>query len=145
MTLARTERLSALIAVLAFLATFVAGLFAGAAGVRVLETRSAPPRGRLVTVHAGMPAPLAGLGLTARQQQAIRAVFERYQPRSDSLLRALLPGLRTVTESVDRDVRAVLTPAQRAQLDALRHTEPMLLFKRVDPVDSSVRVDTVRH
>jgi hypothetical protein len=60
------------------------------------------------------------------------------------VLRGLLPELRVLTDSVNQQVRAVLTAAQREQLDAMRRAEPFLLFKRLNPVDSSVRVDTVR-
>lgn len=128
----------------AFLATFIAGALAGAAGGRMLGGGATPLGATLVTVSRQMPGALRGLGLSADQERAIQSVFDRHQPRSDSLLRTLMPAVRAITDTLDAEVRAILTPSQRAQLDRMRRPEPTFLLKHRGPFDSTERVDTLR-
>ena len=50
--------------------------------------------------------------------------------------------LRVIADSVDRELRAILTPAQRLRLDSLRIT-PKLLLKRKVVTPAGTREDTV--
>ncbi len=45
--------------------------------------------------------------------------MERRRPRTDELLREMLPRLRAVTDSLEAEVRAVLTAEQAVRLDSL--------------------------
>ena len=66
------------------------------------------------------------LGLTDDQRRRIEQVFVRAQPRTDAVLRETLPRLRAVTDSINAEVQAVLTPEQRRRLGRL---EPRRVFE----------------
>jgi Spy/CpxP family protein refolding chaperone len=65
------------------------------------------------------------LGLTDDQRRRIEQVFVRAQPRTDAVLKETLPRLRAVTDSINQEVQAVLTPEQRRRLGRL---EPRRVF-----------------
>lgn len=108
---------------------------AGGTGGFALARAVSPPAPAAVTMEAAgpevvsmeaagpgtLPPPLLDeLGATAEQRAAIERIVERYRPRTEALLRQTFPALRAITDSVDREIRAVLTPEQRAKLDRLR-------------------------
>ena len=66
------------------------------------------------------------LGLTDAQKGAIEQIFVRAQPRTDAVLRDALPRLRAVTDSINAEIQAVLTPEQRRQLGRV---EPRRIFE----------------
>lgn len=73
-----------------------------------LDEDNAPEQGQL----------LAGLGLSAEQQERIAAILETQEDRLEEFWESRLPEMRPiVAESYDR-IRAVLTPEQRQQFDA---------------------------
>ncbi len=66
-----------------------------------------------------LPPLFENLGLTADQRTQIIDIMEQGRPRTDQILREMLPRLRTVTDSIHEQVRAVLTPEQLVQFDSL--------------------------
>lgn len=66
------------------------------------------------------------LGLTDEQRRRIEQIFVRSQPRTDAVLRQTLPRLRAVTDSINAEIQAVLTPEQRRRLGRL---EPRRIFE----------------
>jgi Spy/CpxP family protein refolding chaperone len=97
-----------------FALMFAAGAFAGVAWERA---RDAQPMFR-VMVDGGRTRidALDELGLTDAQRQQIDGVFRRAQPRTDAVMKEMLPRLRAVTDSVNAELQAVLTPEQRRRL-----------------------------
>jgi Spy/CpxP family protein refolding chaperone len=101
-----------------FAALFAAGAFAGVAWERA---RTAQPKLRIqVDRGDARIESFEELGLTDAQRRRIEQVFARAQPRTDAVLREMLPRLRAVTDSVNAEVQAVLTPEQRRKLGRLQ-------------------------
>ncbi|MDF1506255.1 hypothetical protein, partial [Roseisolibacter sp. H3M3-2] len=72
-----------------------------------------------VVVRAGeLPPALDTLRHDAAQRARLVAVVTRRRHESDSVLRAVVPALRAVLARMHEEVRAELTPAQRAAFDA---------------------------
>lgn len=107
-----------------FAALFAAGAFAGVAWERA---RTAAPKLR-IHVDGGRARieSFEALELTDDQRQRIEQVFARAQPRTDAVLGEMLPRLRAVTDSINAEVQAVLTPEQRRKLGRL---EPRRVFE----------------
>jgi Spy/CpxP family protein refolding chaperone len=107
-----------------FAALFAAGVAAGVAWER---TRGEEPEFR-VRVDGGRARVEAfdELGLTDDQRRRIEEIFARSQPRTDAVLRETLPRLRAVTDSINAEIQAVLTPEQRRRLGRL---EPRRVFE----------------
>ena len=79
--------------------------------------------------HAGEdlprgPWPLRELDLSDEQRTQIRDIFERHRPKLDSVLRESFPLVRTVHETIDREIREVLTPEQRILFDQFKERRP---------------------
>ena len=104
--------------------TFVAGALAGVAVERVRTARQAPePPPPDITMlrplrEGTLPPVLRQLNLTPAQREQIIQILERGRPRTDSILREMLPRLRATTDSIHAELRAVLTPAQLATWDS---------------------------
>lgn len=107
-----------------FAALFAAGVAAGVAWER---TRGAEP-GFRVHVDGGRARVEAfdELELTDEQRRRIEQIFVRAQPRTDAVLRETLPRLRGVTDSINAEIQAVLTPGQRRRLGRV---EPRRVFE----------------
>jgi Spy/CpxP family protein refolding chaperone len=105
------------------LVTFVVGGLAGVAFERVRASRQAPPfeapMGMRPPFEDFMPGMFRELNLTAEQHRRVMTILRDSRPNTDSLLNAMLPRLRAVTDSVREEIRAVLTPEQAAVLDSL--------------------------
>ena len=117
---ARVQGLVLLVVVL------LAGVLAGAAGERLLSRDYGPPRhgppwhgpphgppGR-----GPFPEVLDRMGLSATQRAKIDSLLRSYRPRSEAILRTVLPQLRAQSDSLRAEVRAALTPAQQRDFDA---------------------------
>jgi Spy/CpxP family protein refolding chaperone len=106
------------ISVIAMLvAVFSAGAVAGIAGYRWLWL---DPR------HANEPLPPGVLGarlrqldLSKEQQAQARAIFEKYRPKLDAVLRETFPKVRAVQEQIDADLVKLLTNEQRRKFEEL--------------------------
>jgi hypothetical protein len=106
------------VTVLLLVGVFAAGGLAGAGVDRWLAGTCAadappppaPPLG---------PMELVELGLSPEQQQQARAIGERHRPELEALRRELMPRALEIHERMQRELREVLTPAQRQRLDEL--------------------------
>jgi Spy/CpxP family protein refolding chaperone len=105
------------------LVTFVVGALAGVALERVRAVRQPMPDPAI-----GMAPPFAQeylprmfneLDLTREQHQQIMQILQSRRPHTDSIMNAMLPRLRAVTDSVRMEILAVLTPEQATRLDSL--------------------------
>ena len=95
--------------------TFLVGALAGSATERVLASRGKPMRP--FRQMGELPRPFARLGLTEEQRTEISAIFERGRPQADSVLQELMPHLQAINDSVQAQIRDILTPEQAAMLD----------------------------
>ena len=87
-----------------------------------------------VQMNTQLPRELRRLGLTPEQEDSLRKLIIVGQRRVNRVMTQLDPMLKTAIDSVDADIRGVLTPQQRARFDSTRRTI------RRDEVD----IDTVR-
>lgn len=107
-------------------AAFIAGLLGGAAGERLVSSRwttnqfpppGMPTRGSRMPPGGFIPKALERLNLTPEQRRAIDGILERRRQQTDSLFGMFLPQMRATADSMRREIRAVLTPEQQAELD----------------------------
>ena len=101
-------------------ATFLLGAITGGGAMRWIasERNSAAddlPRG---------PWPLRELDLSDEQRIQIREIFERHRPKLDAVLRESFPLVRSIHETIDAEIRQVLTPEQRIQFEQLKERRP---------------------
>lgn len=61
---------------------------------------------------------LAGLHLSSEQRGRIEEILERQEDELEDYWEARLPEIRGVLERSYAEIRAILTPAQRAEFDA---------------------------
>jgi len=116
---------------------FVAGAAAGVTADRLFAP--SPARGTRIT--RDMSGPLDKLELTPKQRAQADSIMERSAPRAERAMREVAERLQNVSDSLDAEVRAILTPSQRARLDSLRR-QPMFMLKRKAP-GSATTVDTL--
>jgi Spy/CpxP family protein refolding chaperone len=105
--------------ILLLAATFLAGGAAGVAGGRIWGAQRAgevpPPPPRLRPV--GPPPAYERLGLSDDQRARITAILERTRPRTDSVMREVMPRLRAITDSAEAEINTVLTAEQRERFE----------------------------
>lgn len=130
------RRLRTAVASLVLLA-FVAGASAGILGDRLVL-----PRLRIRATLDDMSRVLDRLDLTPEQRRQADSIVSRSEPRSREVLLELGERLQRVADSVDAELRTILTPDQRVRLDSLR-TEPRLMLKRKTMMPGGQRVDTL--
>jgi Spy/CpxP family protein refolding chaperone len=70
------------------------------------------------------PWPLRELDLSDEQRTRIHEIFERHRPKLDAVLRESFPLVRSVHETIDSEIRQVLTPEQRVEFDQLKERQP---------------------
>ena len=116
---------------------FTAGAAAGVAGDRMMS-----PRIRLRATVGDMSAVLDRLELSAEQRRQADAIVARSAPRSEAVMLELGTRLRAVADSVDAELRAILSAEQRLRLDSLKRDSRLMLRRRVVGPDG-VRTDTV--
>ena len=128
------------------LATFAAGAITGysvAYGRQRATPESAHGSIRVMLADS-LPPAFQQLRLTAEQRIKVIEILARARPKTDSALRAVLPRLRALTDSVDADIRAILRPDQRAVLSTMRGaSQPVLLLKRGSTGEQPARIDTL--
>ena len=115
------------------LVTFAAGVAIGALMTRL--SSSTEPHTTLRPRN--MSAILDKLQLSTAQRVAADSILDHSEPRTDAIMLELAQRLGSVADSVDGQLRAILTPAQRQRLDALRK-KPIFMLKR-----NSVNGETV--
>lgn len=128
----RTRMIGAALLALAF----VAGAAAGVTADRWMTPR-ATIRTRVMTDMSGV---LDKLSLTPRQRAQADAIIQRSAPRTEETMLEVAERLRSVADSVDAELRGILTVPQRARLDSLRR-QPTFMIKRKSPRGTTV--DTV--
>ena len=133
-----SRRLGLFVALLA--AVFVAGVAGGVIGDRLLARRPV----LRAEIHSDMSHVLDRLDLTSRQRAQADSIVNRQAPRSEAVMMDMAERLGAVADSVDADLRAILTPNQQARLDSLRAEGPQLMLKRKRITPSGTTVDTVR-
>lgn len=138
MTVQSTPRLALLAALLG--AVFVAGIAVGVIGDRM--TSAARPQTRTI-IKADMSGILDHLELTPQQRAQADSIVSHRAPRSEGLMIEMAERLKGVADSIDAELRRILTPAQQARLDSLRSNEPRVMFKRKFVTPSGTTVDTV--
>jgi Spy/CpxP family protein refolding chaperone len=82
---------------------------------------------RLESAHGDLPRgpwPLRQLDLSDEQRTRIHEIFERHRPKLDAVLRESFPLVRSVHETIDSEIRQVLTPEQRVEFDQLKERQP---------------------
>jgi Spy/CpxP family protein refolding chaperone len=104
---------------------FVVGALGGMAAERVRAARTGHPAPmEQMGMHGAFPRAFDELHLTPDQEERIQAIFRAHRPRTDSVLRASLPRLHAIQDSVRAQIRAVLTPDQQRQFDDMETRSP---------------------
>jgi uncharacterized membrane-anchored protein YjiN (DUF445 family) len=116
---------------------FVAGAVVGVAADRMLTPKTTM-RARITRDMSGT---LDKLGLSPEQRARAEAIIERSAPRSEQAMREIAERLQSVSDSVDAEVRTILTVEQRSRLDSLRR-QPIFMLKRKTS-GSAMTVDTL--
>ena len=117
--------------------TFIAGASAGIAGDRLI----APRMGMRVMV-GDMSGVFDRLELTAEQRRQADSIVGRSAPRSEAIMMETAERLRGVADSVDAELREILTPEQRTMLDSLK-TDQRIVLKRKLVTPGGTKIDTV--
>jgi Spy/CpxP family protein refolding chaperone len=132
------SRASRSIVVALVAAVFVAGVAVGVIGDRLL----APKPVIKTRIVNDMSRVYDQLRLTSEQRTAADSIMSRRAPRSEELMFELGERLRAVSDSIDLELRAVLTPEQRVRLDSLRRAQPPMMLKRKTVTPGGSKVDT---
>ncbi len=123
------------------LALLAAAFVAGAATAVVAE-RLMTPRAMMGTrIIKDMTGVLDQLSLTPQQRTQAEAIIERSAPRTEQTMLQVAERLRSISDSVDAELRSILTSEQRKRLDSLRRP-PTFMLRRKDR-SGSVKVDTL--
>jgi Spy/CpxP family protein refolding chaperone len=121
------------------LAAFIAGAAAGLAFDRVVR-----PEPRLKTfVVADMSRVLDRLDLTTQQRAKADSILQRRAPTTERMMLDVADRLRGLSDSVDAELRAILTPQQRVRLDSLRGERKIMLKRKTMGAGGTTVVDTV--
>jgi hypothetical protein len=132
-----------LVPFVALLATvFVAGIAVGVIGDR-LATREPFPMSMAREIRTESHPIIELLELTPEQRPQAEAILSRQAPRSEQLMLGLADSLRALSDSIDAELRKILTPAQRSRLDSLRLADTKLIMKRKVVTPGGTTVDTV--
>ena len=119
--------------------TFVAGASAGVIGDRVVAGKQEL---RIRTGAGDMSATLDRLALTPDQRVRADSIVAHSAPRTHAILIETAERLRIVADSVDRELRGILSAEQRTRLDSLR-VGPRLMLKRKAVTPNATTVDTL--
>jgi Spy/CpxP family protein refolding chaperone len=102
---------------------FITGAIAGGAIMRMRDRSHDWHMSRdgmgYIARREGLPPGFEALGLSASQKAQITEILKRRRPRTDSLLRVSLAPLHAMIDSTRAEIRAVLTPEQRAKMDTM--------------------------
>jgi hypothetical protein len=116
---------------------FIGGASAGITGDRLLA-----PRIRMRATIDDMSGVFDRLALSPEQRRRAEAIVARSAPRAEAIMLQVAEQLRNVADSVDAELRAILTPEQRLRLDSLR-PDSRLMLKRKVVTPRGTRVDTL--
>lgn len=125
-------------AALLLIAVFLAGIAVGFTLHRVIR-----PRPRIMaTLSADMSGVLEKLDLSAEQRARVDSIMQRRAPATEIMMGEVTERLRSISDSLDRELRTILTPAQRQRLDSLRSGRLIMIKRKTGP-HGTTRVDTV--
>ncbi len=118
-TIERSPREIRLVTALVVLGTFLLGVAAGVG----LTRASAPPRPPRPPAPF-LPGPPGALHLSPEQETKAREITERYRPKLEAVWRESVPKLQALNEQMEEELRELLSPEQRKQLDEMKAHRP---------------------
>lgn len=125
-------------------AALLLAIFVGGVAVGLAFDRFAQRQPRLKTVvTADMSRVLDRLDLTVSQRARADSIVQRRAPATERAMVEIGERLRGVSDSLDSELRAILTPAQRARLDSLRGERKLMLKRKLVGPEGKTVVDTV--
>jgi len=98
--------------------------------------------GMRTVVSTDMSGVLEKLDLTDDQRARAQAILQRSAPMTQQTMLEIADRLRVISDSIDAELRAILTPTQRLRLDSLRSNRKLMLKRKV-VTPSGTKVDTV--
>jgi hypothetical protein len=125
------------IAVVLLSAVFVAGVAVGF----VLHRLVRPQPQLRSAITADMSGVLEKLDLTPAQRAQADSIFERRAPATEAAMREVADRLGAISDSLDRELRSILTDEQQARLDSLRSQATIMLKRK--STTGATRVDTI--
>src|SRR5258705_4463820 len=121
------------------LAAFIAGAAVGFAFDRVVR----PGPGLKTFVVSDMSGVLDRLELSNQQRAQADSILQRRAPTTERMMLDVADRLRGLSDSVDLELRGILTSQQRARLDSLRGERKLLLKRKTMGAGGATVVDTV--
>jgi Spy/CpxP family protein refolding chaperone len=115
----------------------VGGISIGVIGDR-LASRRIQNSARITTDLGSV---LDDLSLTKEQRIKADSILEKSAPRTEEAMFEIAARLRAISDSVDIELRSILTPTQRSKLESLRR-RPIFLLKR-QQTNGTTSIDTV--
>lgn len=128
-----------LVGIIVLLAAFMAGAAAGVAADRLWGSG----QGIRLKLEAREGGVLDKLGLTPEQRTRAEAILERRAPRTEAMMIEVGERLQLIADSVDAELRAILTAEQRMRLDSLGVRQRLLLKRKVVGPGGGETTDTV--
>jgi hypothetical protein len=108
-----------LLAAVALVVTFIAGLVVGAVGARFLNIRR-PERLRPPAAEFMMKRLDRSLDLTPQQEVEITSILQRHHQRIGAVWTGVRPQLRREVEQTNAEIQRVLTPEQRTKFEGIK-------------------------
>jgi hypothetical protein len=68
------------------------------------------------------------LGLSGDQREKIFVIMERRRPEFDAVMSEMAPRMRAIGDSIDEELRQILTEAQQKKLAELKERPPPIGF-----------------
>ena len=128
----------------ALLAALLVTIFVAGVAVGVMADRLSGNKGMLRARVVNDVSPILDrLNLSAAQRAQAESIFTKRSPQSEALMLEMAGRLRGVSDSIDAELRKILTAEQRARLDSLRTREPSFMLKRKIVTPGGTRVDSV--
>jgi len=120
---------------------FLAGSLAGAA-----TRETAPSVGTSERISVGSGHGLTDLDLSPGQRTNLEGILARHQPTADSIVRVAMDDLRALRDTIDAEVRTLLSPEQIQTLDSIRVGKPRIRAVRrtLGPDGQVIDADTLR-
>ena len=114
MSVEQAARRLRLWSILVIVGVFLAGAVAGAGLFAWLR-----PGRQWRPHHRDLPALFSELNLTPEQRETATAIFDKHRAAIESIIKANFPRVRAEEEQSNRELRAILTDAQRKKLDEI--------------------------
>lgn len=108
-----------LLAAVALLVTFIAGLLVGAVGARFFFGRRTyrlpPPAAQFMMKRLDRT-----LDLTPQQEVEITRILQKHHQRTGAVLSGVRPQIRREVEQTNAEIQGVLTPEQRTKFEGIK-------------------------